>query len=215
MITRLALAVLLIGSLAGLAPTSTSPPRLLIIGDSLARGAYATQPGATFAARLSLALGATDSTLVYTVGQLDDAEAAWVDARDQPWDLIVLEVGINDTINHPYTEAWAARYAALVASMTPGRVVCVTPFDIGVDYLAGDLSARADAIRATPGCKIADAYSASLNRAELRAPEGAITFYGTGWTTDAMHPNNDGHALIASLILDALRTRIYIPLAHS
>jgi lysophospholipase L1-like esterase len=197
-------------SLLLLAALSPAPPRVVVIGDSLARGAFATGPQATYAARVAQGLGAPN-LLVQPVRDLPEAEAAWGRASVQAWDVVVLEIGINDTISGAVTAEWIADYRALVASMASARVVCVTPFDIGEPSLSADLAARAAAIRSTPGCLIADAHAATLGRPDLRAPVGALTLHNGGVATDDIHPNNAGHALIADTILGAARPRLSLP----
>jgi lysophospholipase L1-like esterase len=205
---RRVIAALLLSALvlAGSARAAV-PPRILVIGDSLASGAHATGPQAAYAALVANALDAP-ALLVQPAGDLTAAEQAWARAEGGVWDVVIIEIGINDTAAGPLTDAWSERYARLIASIRVdregGRVVCVTPFDIGVPDLADDLAARAGAIRATPGCQVADVYAATAGRADLRAPVGALTFYGSGVAGDAMHSNNDGHALIADLILETI-----------
>jgi acyl-CoA thioesterase-1 len=204
---------LLVGRLLLTAIEATTPdsPRVLFIGDSLSRGAYATNHAATYVGRVVAALGTAERALVQSVRDLPGAEAAWARAGGQGWDLVVLEIGINDTIDGALIDDWRQRYAALVATMAPARAICVTPFDIGVERLAADLAARAAAIRSTPGCTVADVHAATLGRAELRASEGDLTMHDTGVAADDLHPNDAGHALVAEIILAALRPSLYLP----
>jgi hypothetical protein len=187
-------------------PAPAHAARVFILGDSTARGAYAGGPAASYAARVAVALGAADSTLVPAGGRLETAEQAWADYGGA-WDVAILAVGINDTVTPTMSDReWAARYYALVSSMraSGARVVCATPFDTG-----HGLEARAAIIRATPGAIIADVYAATLGRPELRAKIGAPTFYGLA--ADDWHPNNNGHAIIAATILSALRYTVSLP----
>jgi acyl-CoA thioesterase-1 len=202
---RLAATLLLLPLLA----LTPAPRRVLILGDSLARGAYASNPAAAYAGRVAVALGAVETTLVPAGGRLESAEAAWGAYGEQGWDLVVLEVGINDTLAPTLDDqAWGARYAALVAAAraSGAAVVCVTPFDTG-----HALEARAARIRENcPGGSVADVYAATRGRAELRAPIGTPGPYAEA--TDAYHPGDAGHALMAEVILRAAPRPVWLPL---
>jgi lysophospholipase L1-like esterase len=210
---RAALAILALLLVAW--PAQAAGPRVLILGDSLARGAYASQPGAAYAARVAAALGASETTVVRgDVVRLESAQAAWRVAGAQGWDIVVLEIGINDTLTPTIADAdWATQYALLAGAIASGaRLVCVTPFDVG--GRAAQLATRAELIRQScAGGSIADVWAATAGRAELRAAPGAATFYnnqGQG-VADTLHPNDAGHAEIAAVILAALRHPIYLP----
>lgn len=192
----------------GLNATAVAP-RVLILGDSTARGAYAANPASAYAGRLAVALHAVETTLVPAGGRLETAEAAWAAYGPAGWDVVVLAVGINDAIAPSLPpDAWADRYRALAGRVAAGgaTVVCATPFDTGHAELA-PVAARIAA--SCPGGAVADVYAATQGRAELRAPAGAPTFFGVA--TDSYHPNDTGHARIAAIILAALRPAVYLP----
>lgn len=184
-------------------PPLPAAPRLLILGDSLARGAYASNPAASYAGRVAVALGATESTLVPAGGRLETAERDWAAYGGQGWDLVILEVGINDSLAPTMGEQeWLVRYAALSAAFP--RPLCVTPFDTGHE----ELEARAALIRGA-GFPVADVYAATRGRSDLRAPLYAPSFYAQA--TDAWHPNDAGHRVIAGVILG---TRVGLPVVR-
>lgn len=211
-ITLALIALLLIPASAVAQP---APPRVLILGDSLSGGAHASNPAATYAARVAVALDATDRTLVQPRVNLEGAEVGWGAHGHRGWDIVVVEVGINDSLSPTLDVAtWSARYRHLVASVRAAgaSVVCVTPFDIGEPAI--DLAARAALVRAAcaeGGGRVADVWAATAGRADLRATPGAATFYGGGRVNDPYHPTDAGHALIAETILAALRARVYLP----
>jgi hypothetical protein len=197
-----ALLLALVGSTSAAVPSG--PPRILVIGDAIASGAYATGPQATYPALLANALD-QPALLAQPATTLVDAEAAWARAEGGVWDVVVLQFGADE---QP-TDEWQRRYAALVTAILAdraavggggGRVVCATPFNGG----SAERGNVAEAIRTIPGCRIADVYTATSGRADLRLARGGLTFYGRGEAPDAAHPNDPGHALIAEVILEAI-----------
>lgn len=212
---RLIFVVLLIAAIS-----PTQKPRMLILGDSLARGAYASNPAATYAARLSAVLDSIDQTIVRgDVRRLESAEEGWQAEATGDWDIVILEIGINDTLYPTITDdmAWAQRYAELAKriSQSGARLICVTPFDVDIQQSA--MMARAEMIRVScAGGRIADVWASSQGHSELRAVPGSPTWYNhnDGVANDSLHPNDSGHALIARVILDALTDHTYLPMVQ-
>jgi lysophospholipase L1-like esterase len=206
------LGVLLAG---GLALAEPPPQRVLVLGDSLANGAFATSVEARYTSLLAT------SERVVTVVPVRDLPMAWFGWLQQSghsWNVVVIEIGINDTLTGPADAAWIAEYASFTRAIaaTGARVVCATPFDIGLPAFAEDLAARAAAIRQACAGTVADLYAMSLGRAELRARVGDPTFYnGIATTaTDDIHPNNAGHVAIAALLDRTMRLwhRAWMPM---
>jgi hypothetical protein len=209
------LALILALLLAAL-PVQAGAPRVLVLGDSLARGAYASQPGATYAARVAAALAAVETTQVRgDVVRLESARDAWAAVGGQGWDLVVLEVGINDALYPTIADdaEWAAQYALLAGAVSSGaRLICATPFDVGTADAV--MAARAGQIRAAcTGGTVADLWAATHGRGDLRAAPGTPSFYNHagGVVSDTLHPNDAGHAVIAGVILAALNHPVYLP----
>lgn len=205
-----------------------SPPRynrVLVLGDSLTNGAYASDDTHAFRYLLAQKLGADlAGGGYYNLPTAADAYLAYL-----PWraDLIVLEVGINDAYGYgpnPLTSesAWQVAYGDLLYRMKAGgaTVVAVTPFasfgPTAAHYAvlaryAGYIRQQAKA----HGVVLADVWAASATCGDCISQPGDVSAIAPGFTGDGFHPNNKGHALIAKTILDALTPPMltYLPLA--
>jgi lysophospholipase L1-like esterase len=182
-------------------------PRLLVIGDSLTAGLAASSERATFKQLLAQSLDADLGS--QRVTRLEDAEQAslvW-----QP-DIIVLEIGLNDVISPTLEEEeWRARYGALLDRLqaTGATVVAATPFRgvYGAHPKWGALERYAGYVReaaADRGARVADLWGIACVPGCLSQP-GEPSPFSPLFEGDNFHPNNAGHALIAQILLRALR----------
>jgi acyl-CoA thioesterase I len=179
-----------------------STPRLVVVGDSLTAGRFATTQEEAFPDRAAAALRVGIATL-----GVPGATTAQLAAQTMPrGSLAVVEAGTNDFINQTPRRQFADDYRALLAKVTaasPGaKLVCLT------------IWAPNDA----PGKIRPASYNAAIRRActtgkvanisplyvlpGMRGPAGRSTFLGPG---DDFHPNSAGHGAIAQAVESQLR----------
>lgn len=193
--------------------SGTIPPidnRLLVLGDSLTAGLYASSENTTYA---RLVADATGMQLARRyVSTLDLAVAEWTKVKAWHPALIVLEVGLNDVSKGHYGPEWEGQYQSLVQDMqeTGAHVVTATMFWAGItkshpqfnDYIALNESIR-NVAQAT-GAEVADLWSATLDCVDCVSTQTQISYWGPDYHGDGFHPNDVGHALIAEAIINAV-----------
>ena len=192
--------------------------RLLVIGDSFAKGLYASsvERGYKFilADRLNMQLG---WILART---LDEAETGWA-AWDWPADIIILEIGSNDLWTGVPEAEWPGRYGALLDSLqaSGARVIVGNVAWSGRDpgttawehaqryneYIQAEANAR--------GILVADLWGATLNCTECLSNPGEPSPFDPGFEGDNFHPGDYGHQIIANEFLrQVLNNRYYLPI---
>jgi acyl-CoA thioesterase-1 len=188
--------------------TAPRPPlRVLVAGDSLTEGYYASTPDRGFAPLVVDALrraGGPEVTPV-VVG-VSGARAFRVAARVEettagarPFDVAVLEVGANDVGKsslREWTDGYRRLLAAVSATSPDAEVVCLGPWHAPRPARAYESVLRrlcADHVY----LPLSDLFAAD----GLRGPEGAPTALGP---RDAFHPNDRGHAAIADRVAAAV-----------
>ncbi len=189
-------------------PTSTLLPvprdddgtaRVLITGDSLAAGFFATTEAQGFSALVADALGPVELTTVSRTHQTLTTVAGITDVPPD-LDLVVIELGTNDVgIPTPLAD-FETDYADLVtrvrASSPDAALVCAgTWTGDGAPY--DEVVARVCAGGGGRYISLAELYADPA----LRGPEGRDTFVGPG---DHFHPNDAGHRAIADAVLGVL-----------
>ena len=196
---------------ATIPPLSHALNRLLVIGDSLTSGLYASSENATYA---RLVADATKMQLARRyVSTLSLAIDEWSKVKVWRPGVIVLEVGLNDVSRERYTESWQPQYQSLVDDMrsTGARVVVVTMFWAGIQpshpnyakYIALNTSIR-DVAKRT-GVSVADVWSATVNCKDCVSDETDDSYFSPHYHGDGFHPNDVGHALIAQVVVEAIR----------
>lgn len=188
-------------------------PRLLVIGDSLAAGLYASSQDAGYAYLVAKGLGAD-------LGVLRAATVAEARAKLPAWrwapTLIVVELGLNDSTQGVPADAYLADYHRLLDELEerwPGARIVMTTLWAGAgeterrqEYSAG-LRALAEG-RGLPLADVAEATRGCGCTAALSQPSPfAPGFRGDGW-----HPGDEGHRLIAGAVEAALQERVALPL---
>lgn len=187
-------------------------PRLLVIGDSLAAGLYASSQDAGYAYLVAKGLGAD-------LGVLRAATVAEARAKLPAWrwapTLIVVELGLNDSTQGVPADAYLADYHRLLDELEerwPGARIVMTTLWAG----AGETEVRASysaglrELAATRGLRLADVAEATRG-CDCTAALGAPSPFPPGFVGDGWHPDDRGHALIAEAILDVLHNQIYLP----
>lgn len=174
------------------------PPKVLLVGDSLAAGLFATTADDDFASLLAAGLGGAE---VETVAQPGAATGAISDlvVGESGIDLAVVEVGTNDV---PLTAAplFRTQYRGLLEKIQSAApdvpLICLGAWvndDRGLDDVIQEECATFDGAFVP----LQDLWDEPQNR----GPEGRETWQGEA---DYFHPNDQGHALIAERLLAAI-----------
>lgn len=197
----------LLAANANAAATAPADPlRLLVAGDSIADGYYASTPERGFAEVLDDRL-AEDGAVVPVTVAVSGARAFRVAASveretvvAEPFDLAVLEAGTND-IGVSTTRDMADGYRRLldaVESRSPdAEVVCLGPWD-----KPRVVRSFESVVRRLCADHVYVPLSDLFVDRSLHGPTGEPTELGR---RDWYHPNDRGHAAIAQRIQDALR----------
>ena len=184
-------------------PTGHGDWRIGVVGDSLAYGYYASEPARAWPARLRIALqrhGAVSEEV--DAGPGEAAGEALVRTVPRGDDLIVVELGTNDVKRHTGA-SFAATYGRLLrrlAHESPGAVLlCLEPW--GPQAQVAEYSATIERLCRAAGGKaapISGIYSAAANRAKAGVP------FFDGTSHDDFHPDDQGHAAIAQLVVSMI-----------
>lgn len=192
-------------------PTSSAPgllriprdaegnARVLVTGDSLAAGFFASTEAQGFSPLVTGALGRVTPTTVSRAHQTLSTVAGVTEVPPD-LDLAVIELGTNDVgIPTPLAD-FEAQYGDLLAriraSSPDAALVCLgTWTHDGAAY--DEVIARSCAANAGRYVSLAGLFAV----AELHGPAGRDTFVGTG---DEFHPNDAGHRAIADAVLAVL-----------
>lgn len=177
---------------------------MTFLGGSLTNGSGATSEADTFVQRIVDGLGVPS-----VVNRGDTSGSSLSDVLETVHvplgaSLVVVELGSTDFyVEKTSPERFAEEYAQLLAAVrqrTPdAAVVCLGIWAATANATDYD-RAISDACSQEHGhfVPLADLY----DDAPLRGPEGRPTIVGPG---DTFHPNDAGHAAIASRVLDSLR----------
>lgn len=184
--------------------------RLLVIGDSLTNGLYATAEQNTFVSVVSRNTGML--TARRAVPTLKDAVPLWVNLKTWQPDVVVIELGINDINGRQWNAQWKKDYQALVEDIqaSGARVVICTTFWIGIQsdnpiypLHVGMNNDIRDIARQT-GATLADLWTATERCAECVSTPDVISYFSPHYHGDDMHPSDAGHAAIARVVTDAI-----------
>ncbi|MDF2666737.1 MAG: lysophospholipase [Microbacterium sp.] len=173
--------------------------RVLLTGDSLAAGFFASTEAQGFS---SLVIGAVGRVTPTTVSRAHETLSTVAGVTEVPadLDLAVIELGTNDVgIPTPLAD-FEAQYADLVGRIRTtspdAAIVCVGTWTVdGAAYdqiIAGICTANAGRY-----VSLADLFATP----EFHGPDGRDTFAGPG---DDFHPNDAGHRAIADAVLAVL-----------
>lgn len=173
--------------------------RMLVAGDSLAAGFFASEKDRGFTSLVADAVGRVEMTTAAQAHQTLTTVAAITDVPDD-LDLAVVELGTNDVGLPTPLPDFEQQYTGLLerirASSPSAALVCLGTWTS--DGAAFDeVIARTCAARGGVYVGLADAFST----ASYHGPAGRDTFAGAG---DEFHPNDVGHRAIADGVLKAL-----------
>lgn len=196
--------------------------RLVVLGDSLAVGLFASSKTGGYAYQVAEAIGYDLDLLGGSHRNVCLVSDTWQAAADSiRADVIILEVGLNDIGDHLACldeSEWAEAYGELLDDLqaSGARVVAVNIFWAGLPdwsehyakarryngYIADEAAQR--------GVEVVDIWSLTDGCLEcLSVPEDS-----TPWPPyhgDNFHPGDYGHQVIAEAIVDMIMQRVYFP----
>lgn len=208
----------------GISPARPAGLRLLVVGDSLSRGLYASSGAASYSHLLADTLNMEVEILPSCT--LAGAEIKWANWEGNVADVIVVELGINDVTGNPGCpqiprEEWATRYGAfldtLLAATDATIVVGTIPWcgweenerlekaRLYNSYIKAEAQRR--------GVMVADLWAATLYCGRCLSQPGEMSPFPPGFQGDGFHPGDSGHRIIAGTFLGAIKPHaLYLPL---
>lgn len=198
------------------------PGRLLVIGDSLTSGLYASSENNTFASLLATRLGMQLARR--HAGTLANAYDVWREVKVWHPEIVIIEVGLNDVSRNVWSpDTWRRNYHDLVADMQGNGatvLVCTTFWaGIGKDHRNyqqyQSLNDDIRQISKETGALLADLWAGTNGCERCVSGVGDDSYFAPHYQGDNFHPNNTGHQLIADAIINALQWRVYIPVMRS
>jgi len=214
------LIIILLAATIAPACAQPQPRRLLVIGDSLSQGLYATSEAHGYKFLVADGLGAQLGWMKGT--NLAVAETNWA-AWDWDADVIVVELGTNDLTGDIPEAEWPARYGAFLDALqaTGARIVVGNVPWSGRDEdgegwrLARRFSGYIEAEAGARGIPVADLWAVTLATGEAGLSQpGEPSPFAPGFEGDGYHPSDEGHRVIAEEFLRVLepRHRFWFPL---
>jgi acyl-CoA thioesterase-1 len=206
------------GSVAGQSALSRPPPgpaaRLLVVGDSLSAGYYASSMDHSFPRLVARQLRSLAGTVLPTV--VARAGATTLDAGR--WqvsiasDIVLVELGTNDWGSAMPIDQFASRYQDLLARVRraspDAELVCIGGWTdktevnrLGLTVLAYDSVVQQQC--ASRNGKYVDLV-ATYDDPATHGPGGRPTFLGLG---DWFHPNDLGHQALAEAVMSTVPPR--------
>lgn len=198
--------------------------RLLVIGDSLTKGLYATSETSGYK-HLLAGLAGMELGSCYGSG-LAQMLTCWDEYRVWQPDTVVIEIGLNDVSDVNGTAVqegeWEATYLALVQDMqASGAAVVVTTMFYGVTpnnpnfdkYLRYNQSIGN--IASATGATFADVWAGTRNCPDCLSRPGTPSPFPIHWDGDNFHPSNYGHERMAQIIYEAMQqNRVFLPVVN-
>jgi acyl-CoA thioesterase-1 len=215
-----AVAFVMLASWAGAAAPTPTPERsgksrplvqhtVAFIGDSLTLGHYASQKELTFAARVQREYGKAFSEETHVRGkagamiktvQRPDIMKLFMSALDETVDVIVVELGTNDVGVTPVRE-FKEKYEKFLAEIRQ-RNPEATLLCLGVWRDSQSTAFDSSILQAA---KAANGYFLPLDTVYRNVAYHAQSRVQTPWgLSDAFHPSDEGHRVIAENIIAAL-----------
>lgn len=180
-----------------------APLRVLVAGDSLSQGRFATAANEAYVPRLREALSAGGEVVLDVIGNSGKTSAEVTpDIPKAPYDLVILELGTNDAMKEDVAQKFHENYRALVTAVRDASpnaaLMCAGSWQ--TDYRASAVDPQIYKQCTDQGGKFVRLNSL-FNNSENRGPDKAQGVYGVG---DNFHPNSKGHEAIAALLLSEL-----------
>lgn len=183
------------------------PLMVFYAGDSLTQGAYSTTPALSFRGVLNSRFAQTGETTEAVVGQSGQtvAQAATAGPTEPtPSDIAIIEYGTND-VAQSTPEAFAVDYPTYLdrvrAASPDARLICAGAWNTSPNVAEFDATIRTEC--ENRGGTYVPLHGLYEARSTYRASEGTTNPDGFV-IPDNAHPNDAGHAAIASAIGRAL-----------
>jgi len=182
------------------------PLRLMVAGDSLAAGLFASVQANGFSKVLQAGLGKKGPVDAsgYAKAGATAAQAGAALQVPSSIDLAVLELGTNDLVQKTDPTVFGGQYTALLAKVQRDspevQILCLSLWQSPASAASAYNSIIKDKCGAAGG-KYVDLGGLFVQEAN-RGPAGVETWTGQ---SDAFHPNDTGHKAIADLILDRIK----------
>jgi lysophospholipase L1-like esterase len=195
------------GTLALGASVDAAPRRIEFVGASVTEGWFASSRDRAYPALVVSGLAGGRRVQVRTLarpGATAENAAEW--DLSVPSDFVVVQIATNDFVRDVPVDVYAASYAEVLdtlrAASPRADLVCLGAWldpssvnRLGVAAIDYDVAARADCL--AEGGRYVDLSAAYLD-VRNHGPAGRPTYLGPG---DLFHPNDRGHAELASLVL--------------
>lgn len=193
--------------------------KILVIGDSLTNGLYATHEQATFVSVLGEMTGAMIGRKV--APRLPDAVQAWNEVKVWNPDIVIVEVGLNDVANRGTIniDTWKSTYIDLVASMRESgrKVLICNTFWFGLEpedvtyqpYIDYNEAIRQVSIET--GAVYVDIWSSTHDCDRCVSEPGQSSYLRPHYHGDNFHPSDNGHKRIAETIYRSLTLKMFFP----
>ena len=203
---------------------SITRPRLLVMGDSLSVGLYATSEQNGFKHVLANKLGADLASC--RGSNLQHIVTCWESYQVWYPDIVVIEIGLNDASNFNglamSENDWVETYANFVADIqaTGARVVVTTlfhgrpshhPLYATYERYNGHIVDIAN----DSGAVLADVWAMTKDCAGCVSAPGVVSPWGPNWEGDNFHPSDVGHKVIAHTIYEAWQQELlFLPMVN-
>lgn len=212
--------------LAAIPASAANPPKLIVLGDSLSVGLFASELDGGFAYRLAERGGYTLDLLGGTHTNVCGVQAAWDtwQASGQPApDVVVIEVGLNDIgtyLNCMPEAQWPAAYGALIDDVksSGAKVIAANLFWAGlpggstINLTAQRYNGHIAYMAGVRGVPVANLWAATAGCVPCLSQPGQPSVFGPYYEGDGFHPSDYGHQVIANTIYKAIFPhRVFYP----
>lgn len=197
--------------------------KILVIGDSLTSGLYATHEQATFVSILGEMTGAKIGRRA--AARLSNAVLVWNEVKAWNPDIVIIEVGLNDVAHRDAIDlsTWKSTYIGLVMSMQQAgkRVLICNTFWFGLQPSSPIYQPYVDynevirQVAAETGATYVDIWSNTHNCDECVSTPEQLSYFNPHYHGDYFHPSDNGHKRIAETIKDALVSKTFFPFVSS
>lgn len=203
----------------GTVPTGTEETKVLVIGDSLTSGLYATKEQNTFVSIVARRSGYSMARRNASV--LRNAIPLWAEVKAWKPDIVILEIGINDANGRQWSANWKGDYLALVRDMqeSGAKVILCTTFWVNIQPdspiypIHQSINQDIRAIASETGSGLADLWNATVGCDKCISNPFTISYFAPHYHGDSFHPSDIGHAKIADTIMDVMfPNKTFLPL---
>lgn len=203
----------------GTIPEPLPKQRILVLGDSLTNGSFATHEQATFVGQLGALANA--QTARRKTSRLPEIISVWNEVKVWKPDIVVLEFGLNDVLVRGTISdaAWKGIYLDLVRDIqsTGAKVIVCSMFWFGTDNPRYptlqnhiDYNALIKEVSDETGALFADLWTHTQDCPGCISVPEEVSYLGP-YRGDNFHPSDAGHRRIAEVIYGALVNKTFFP----